>query len=326
MKTKMIVGSLAFAFLAFQACTKSDTTEVTSSTSSEATNLKAAVAEVTTTNAVAASSTDVQSLSVQSYTDTSVAKPIGGHHFGKGGGIGPVSFKIPHIDKNATVTVSDSVYPKTITIDYGTGSGDNHGHVKAGKIIITLSDTIINAGSVNTIVYQDFYVDSVKVEYTATLTNKGKNAAGNWVIESKSDQTITKNGEKSVQANQESIEWLSGFGTSDKSDDVFYKSGSGSVTINDTATFVRTITTPLLYDASCRYIKSGVIELTRNGTLTVIDYGTGDCDSSATVTTNGTTETIDLNTYGFNAGGKFDGACPGFGKGDKQRGKGHGKH
>jgi len=322
MKIRIIVGLLAIAFFAFQACSKSDSSDSSSSTSSVATNLKAAVADVTTTDAVTTSSVDVQSVSVESYTDSSSVKPIGGRHFGKDGGIGPISFKIPHIDANATVTVSDTVYPKTITIDYGTGSTDKRGHVKSGKIIITLSDTIINAGSVNTIVYQDFYVDSVKIEYTATLTNDGKNAAGNWVIQSKSEQTVTKNSENSVQKNTETIEWLSGFGTTDKSDDVFYKSGSGSVVINDTATFIRTITTPLLFDASCRYIKSGVVELTRNGTVTTIDYGTGDCDTTATVTTNGVSETINLNSHDFNAGSDFEKVCPGFGNG-----KGHGnKH
>lgn len=319
MKIKFIVGTLAIVFVAFQGCSKSDITDNASTNSSEATNLKAAVAEVTTTDAEVSSNADVQSLSVESYTGKTQAQRL---HLGLSGLGEAFHFKVPHIDSTVIVTVSDTVFPKTITIDYGTGAVDKRGHFKQGKIIISLSDSITHAGAVYSIVYQNFYIDSVQINYNATLTNKGLNASNQWVIESNSEQSYTKNGESSVKKNQETITWVAGFATTDKNDDVYYKSGSGSVVINDTATYSRVITTPLLYDASCKYIKSGVVELTRNGTITTIDYGSGECDNEATVTTNGVSETIYLNSHCYKGGSEFEKICSGFGEG---KGDGNGK-
>jgi hypothetical protein len=160
-------------------------------------------------------------------------------------------------------------------------------------------------------------MDSIKIDLIASLKNLGKNADGNWVIEKRYTQTITKNGETYKRSNIGTIEWISGFETTDKTDNVYYVSGSGSVVLNDSATYIKTITTPLLFDAGCEFIKSGVIELNRNGSISVINYGDGTCDNVATVTTDGTTEEINLHSNKFKAGGKFGKHCHGFGYGRK---------
>jgi hypothetical protein len=185
--------------------------------------------------------------------------------------------------------------------------------------IINLSDTITNEGAVQTIEYQDFYIDSIKVDLSATLKNLGKDTSGNWVIEKTYIQTISKEDEIAVRKNTETQVWVSGFETSDKSDDVYYLSGSGSIVINDTASYTKTITSPLLYDASCGYIISGTVELNRNGNVTTIDFGDGTCDDKAIVTTNGTTEEINLHSNKFNHGDHFNNHCPGFGEKHKGR-------
>ena len=314
MKRKLILGSLAIAVIGFQSCQKMGSSN--SGSGNLSANLSAAVAEVVTTKATEASSTDIQSVSVEKFNGLTSAIPFGGSMMGGDlFGMGPVKFGIPHIDSCATVTVSSSTYPKEIVIDYGTGCTDPMGHVKKGKIVIDLSDTITAAGAVQTITFQNFYIDSMQIEYAASLKNLGQDSTGHWVIEKKSDKTVTKNGEKVVESNTESDEWVSGFGTTDKSDDVFYESGSGSITVNDTAKFTRTITKPLLIDRSCEFITSGTVVLTRNSSTVTIDYGDGTCDNKATVTTNGTTEEIELHGGMFMAGGEFGKHCDGFGEG-----------
>jgi len=315
MKNKLILGSLVFAVLGIQSCQKSNNAD--SNGGNLSANLSAAVAEVVTAKATELSSEDVQSVSVEKFNGMTSAFPVDGFKSGPGGlfGFGPVKFGIPHIDNCATVTVSSSTFPKEITIDYGTACADKRGHIKQGKIIIDLSDTITNAGAVQTITYQNFFIDSMQVQFSASLKNLGQNTSGHWVIEKKSDKTFTKNGEKVVESNSESDEWVNGFGTTDKSDDVFYESGSGSITVNDTAKFSRTITKPLTIDRSCEFITSGTVELTRNGNTVTIDYGDGTCDNKATVTTNGTTEDIELRGGQFREGGEFGKHCGGFGRG-----------
>jgi hypothetical protein len=93
-------------------------------------------------------------------------------------------------------------------------------------------------------------------------------------------------------------------------DDVYYKSGAGSLTINDSISFSRKITKPILYDRSCEYeLLSGTDELYRKGKTIIVDYGEGGCDSVATVTANGVTEEISLHSNKYK-GGKFEKYCP----------------
>jgi hypothetical protein len=136
------------------------------------------------------------------------------------------------------------------------------------------------------------------------------------VVEKQYSQTITRGNLVCVRENKEKQEWTAGFDTRDKSDNIYFLSGIGSVTINDTASYTKTITSPLLFNASCDYISKGVVELTKNGTTATIDYGDGTCDNKATVTINGTTEEINLHSFRFPGGGRFEKHFHGFGKKD----------
>jgi len=272
-------------------------------------NLKAAVSEVISTNADFIGTQDIHSTSIDLYNglDGAILDKTLKHG-------GPKHFKIPHLNSCATVTVSDSVYPKEIIIDYGTDCSDKHHHTISGKIIINISDTLTKAGAIKTVLFQDFYIDSMKVEYNASYKNMGQNADGNWVIENTSEQSIHLEDSTVIsKINNETITWVDGYGTTDKEDDKYYKEGSGSISINDSLTYSRTITTPLLYDKSCDFIVSGVVELYKKGNTVVIDYGDGTCDNIATVTTNGETEEISLKSNEFKGNGKFRKQCNGFG-------------
>lgn len=319
MRKKLIFGSMVILMAGFFACQKSGNFNNESSLS---TNLYTATAEIVGNQVVKTLSATEQSISVEKFDGMSASYLLdaSGSHidFGIHGwdmhGMGPLKFGVPHIDSCVNVTVSGSGYPREIVIEYLEGCS-THRHDKHGKVIINLSDTITNEGAIQTITYQDLYIDSIKVDLTASLENKGKNGSGNWVIEKKYTQTITKNDETFVRTNQELIEWVTGFETTDRDDNIYYISGSGSVVLNDTASYSKTITTPLLFDASCEYIKSGVVELTRNGNVSVIDYGDGTCDDVATVTSNGVTEEINLHSNRFKEGGRFGKHCHGFGHG-----------
>jgi hypothetical protein len=314
----MILGSALLMIAGIFSCQKSGNV---SNQSMTATNLYTATAELVGNAITKSTTTDEHSVAVEKYDGTSpafLAAPDGSHlgvdFHGWDMHMGSLCFGVPHIDSCVTVTVSGSSYPKEIVVEFLQGCS-MHRHDRHGKIIIDLSDTITNAGAMQTITYQDFYIDTVKVDMSATLENKGKNESGNWVIEKNSTQTMNRNGETVKRTNNETFEWISGFETADRSDNVYNISGTGSVSVNDTARYSKVITTPLLFDASCDFIKSGVIELTRNGNTSVIDFGDGTCDDKATITTNGTTEEINLHTNRFRDGGEFRKHCDGFGHG-----------
>jgi hypothetical protein len=284
MRRVFFAGLLPLLVICFQSCEKSETTGNTDTVSLE-NNLKAAVTEIVSTSVNTTSLQDVRGM-----------------------------FMMPHISDCATVTASDSIYPKVITIDYGTGCDEHHHHSVSGKIIISISDSLNHIGANKTITSEGLYIDSAKVELNASITNLGLNADGNWIMLYISNQKVTLNDTTILtQMGTDTLTWVSGFETPDKSDDVYYKTGSGTISINDSLTYSRTITKALLYDRSCEYILSGTVELYKNGSTVVIDYGDGTCDQVATVTTDGTTEEINLPDHSFDKHGRFGKHCHGFG-------------
>jgi hypothetical protein len=315
MRKYIVLGLMIVAILCLPFCQKTDSSSSSSVQSgSLETNLKAAVSSILTTDANVSSDEDLQSIYVENFdeltssSDSSSSDTTShGHHKHRHHSLyGPAIFDVPTVSSCATVTVSSSTYPKTITLDYGTGCTNSRGQFKQGKIVIEMSDSLVVAGAVKTITYVDFYVDSVKIDLTAVIKNLGTNSDGNWVLTSSYSQTTTTlDSDVITEANADTIVWTSGYETTDKSDDIYYRSGYGSTVVNDTLSYSRNITTPLLIDKSCDYIKSGVVVLTVDSDTIIIDYGDGTCDDTATVTTNGTTEEIDLDTYHFPSSGTF---------------------
>jgi hypothetical protein len=199
----------------------------------------------------------------------------------------------------ASITVSSDDFPKEITIDYGEGCVGKHGDLKTGIIVISMSDTMLNAGAVHEVVFYDVMIGDKSIERTKTMTNMGLNADGNWVLEGASTSTVTyEDGSSSSRESTQSKEWLSGFGTEEREDNVILISGSGSLVNSEGLEFSRSITVPLLVDRSCRYIKSGTILLEKDGEETIIDFGDGECDQWATVTKDGETKEVDLSKKG----------------------------
>ncbi|MDP4292590.1 MAG: hypothetical protein Q8908_16035 [Bacteroidota bacterium] len=325
MKSRIfLAGLIAIAIFGMQSCKKNDAgkTGLNASDANLTSNLTAAVAVTAATQLNKAGTADIQTLAVTNFDS------LREHHcpdfLGMNGRM--MRFNMPRISPCATVTVSGSTFPKTITIDYGTAcSTDGRGPKMTGQIIITISDSLKNAGSVKTITYQNFYIDSMKFDYSGSIKNLGKNANGQWVIANNYTQkSVGRNGDEVVENYADTLTWISGFTTADKSDDKYYRTGSGTTSVNDTLKFSRVITKPLLYDNSCGNITSGTIVLTKGSTTITTDFGDGTCDNVATVTTNGSTETINLSDFKFPEGGRFDKHHPG-GPGHGQMGPGMGE-
>lgn len=201
----------------------------------------------------------------------------------------------------ATVTVDSSTFPKQVTIDYGSDCETRGGMRKSGTIIITLSDSLNVPGASCTVEYTDLYVGKKLINLSGSITYEGLNESGNAVVNWESNATIIINDSvKIVRSFTHSKEWLSGYGTPEISDDIFLLTGNGEITINDTYEFSRVITDPLLFDRSCRFPLSGIVEITKDDESMTIDYGDGECDNIAVVTKDGESEEIELLSERFN--------------------------
>jgi hypothetical protein len=221
---------------------------------------------------------------------------MGGYHLFLGNGFPPC----------ATITVEGDVYPKTITVNYEEGCTGRMGLQKKGIITIYMTDTIINEGAEYTVTYDNLVMGQREISKTAHFTNLGQNDDGNWVIsyELTSTTTFEKNGEEYVIVRELSgeREWLDGFDTPQMTDDIFFLSGSGTITVNDEITFTKVIIEPLLIDRACRFPLSGIVEITRSDETMTIDFGTGECDNIAMVTKDGELEEIELEGGHFGSG------------------------
>lgn len=213
---------------------------------------------------------------------------------------GKSSFTDAVSDSCPAVTIdhpTDAVWPKTITVNYGAGCTGFYDQTRSGKIIIVVTGPRRTIGSKKTVTFDNFYFNGIKVEGTRVIENLGYNNNQDMVF------GVTLTGGKLTLPNGNTIErevkhqreWIAGFTSKNAWDDEVLITGTASgVNINDVV-YADTITTALHWKRACKFIVSGVVKISREGKDPVtLDYGTGDCDATATVTLNGESKDITL--------------------------------
>jgi len=198
---------------------------------------------------------------------------------------------------SVTVDHPDSTWwPKVITIDYGDTECEGfYGQTRKGKIIITITGRYRTPGSVKTVELENYYINGIHVEGTKTVTNNGRNNNGNltFTIELVNGKITTPDTIVITREFNRTREWVTGDDTWNRWDDVYFITGSASGTNFKEESYTRTILTALEWATSCRFIKSGSIEIqVGERSPIVIDYGDGVCDNKATVTKDGETREI----------------------------------
>jgi hypothetical protein len=201
-------------------------------------------------------------------------------------------------DSCPTVTLthpSDGVWPKTITVDYGTGCTGFYDNTRSGRIIINVTGPRLEKGSKKTVTFDNYFFNGIKVEGTKEFENIGYNENQHLVISVRltggklilPDETVI---ERSFQHQKE---WIAGLLTRNIWDDECLITGTANgVNVNGVA-YTDNIMTALHWKRVCRFIVSGVVKIEREGKdPIVVDYGTGECDAVATVTMGGETREI----------------------------------
>ncbi len=187
----------------------------------------------------------------------------------------------------------------TAIVDFGTGGITcKDGKVRKGKIKLVRIGNPLNQGSVRTITTDGYSVDGNSIEATRTVTFNGLQATNghpSWNISA--SYTITfADGSTASGTTTRLREWSEGSSTLDnRTDDVFIVSGTASGTKASGTSYEVEITTPLKIKVACHQIVSGVIKITPSGKAArTIDFGTGDCDGTATATIGKVTKTITI--------------------------------
>ncbi len=193
--------------------------------------------------------------------------------------------------------LTPGVWPKTITIDFGTGCTGLYDNTRSGKIIIEITGPRREEGSVKTVTFDNYYFNGIRVEGTHRVENMGYNTNLNLVfsVSLMNGKLTLPDGKTMEHSFQHQREWMAGMQTGNIWDDEFLVTGSGSgKTVNGVA-YTNTIMTALKWERACRFAVSGSVSVNVEGSdPVVIDYGNGDCDAVATAACNGEVKQFQL--------------------------------
>jgi len=187
------------------------------------------------------------------------------------------------------ITIDTIAIPHVMTIDFGTSCTGKDGRIRSGKILVSATSFKIFP-SVRVKTFENFVVDGRSIEGTVTKTIQRD--AVNFVRTA------------SIKENIQVINLAKGDTLSRITDIIRqYKKtqnltwGSVINTRPNGVVVTKTIaeTTPLLFEASCRHIVSGIASFENSkGRKWTIDYGDGTCDDKAVLTVNGKSKEITI--------------------------------
>jgi len=213
---------------------------------------------------------------------------------------GPIKSFLPSC---ATITTVLTNNTWTKTVDFGVeGCTLNNGNTVKGKMVVSFSNDFSSSTQTISYTFEGFYHNGRKLQGSKSIVRTIKETnilvTPHPVSTASIDLTITFDDGK-VYTRKGSLvkEMTSGYDTwFDWDDNVFVVTGSGSTTFPNGDTFSAEITTPLEFNVACRksIAVKGIVSITKNGASAIIDYGSGECDTLATVTKDGVTEEIDL--------------------------------
>lgn len=284
MKTKILFIASLVAFTFFTSCDSNDKSNdpATSSVTSD---------QVATDAKIDATIDDVSTIIDDQYTmRQSITSKTGTH---------PKSM-LPSCALT-TWTYVDGIF--TGSIDFGTeGCALENGNILKGKITLSFSGNFTSPEQTISYTFDNFYHNGKKIQGSKTITRTQESTelleAIHPVYTCTIDMTITFEDETVYsRIGNNTREYIEGFDTIDDCyDNVFLVTGTQTTNKPNGDTWQSTIKTPLRYESACKkpFPVSGTISKVKNGVETLVDYGNGECDNLATITTDGVTTPIEL--------------------------------
>ena len=199
-----------------------------------------------------------------------------------------------------------NIFPVTLTINYGEGCTTDRGREITGKVITTFSDRIRKEGATRTIEFEDFSINGFKITGTKTITNNGVNDEGkfSYTVTLRNGTVTTPAGKVIEHQFTRTRTWVEGMDTNFANDgragildDVWEITGAMEGVNRNGVAYKARVTTPLRREVDCRWLTSGVLEVTSDkhpGITVSIDYGDGSCDNDAVASAGDRTRDIKL--------------------------------
>ena len=195
----------------------------------------------------------------------------------------PGQFKLGQCYEFNVDDVTIDKWPKTLTLNFGTGCTGTDGRVRAGKVIMTISNYIMKPGTTITITLDGYSVNLVQLKGTKVITNQSSGTT--FKYSTKVTGGVIKLDTLTFGYSCEKvITQVEGSNTPFVTEDDSY-SGTGTASLTYPGGTIVTYTTkePLIKALKCAWIGKGKADVTFDQVTATIDYGAGICDDSATV-------------------------------------------
>jgi hypothetical protein len=185
-------------------------------------------------------------------------------------------------------------FPKTVTLDYGTGCTDDEGRARSGKMTLDVGkfweqNSVIKANFIN------FTEDRTKLNGSYNITNSNTLGTQNLTFVADNIVYTDENGQTTAYTIRQTHKQIEGTRTPlNPRDDVYEVTSFMTSTMPDGTKSNWESTTPLVKANNCRWIQKGKVTVKMNNETSVLDYGNGTCDDDATITTNGVVRNIKL--------------------------------
>lgn len=207
-----------------------------------------------------------------------------------------ISDYLPDCVTITTVVTSTS---KEKTIDFGEGCELPNGNFLSGIIHLGYLKDMELATKTLSMSLENFTFNGVSVEGNASIVRMRSNENGNPQADAElSFEGSWPEGTSTSFTVNRTREWIEGFGSGFWADNVFLVSGKGTYTGKLGNIFTKETIVPLRRELSCRFIVSGILEITQNEVTASLDFGDGSCDAKGILThANGESEEIFLRRF-----------------------------
>jgi len=210
-----------------------------------------------------------------------------------------VSFRSDFLPDCVTITtiVTDKSIEKTI--DFGDGCELRDGNVLSGIILLSYSKDMEAVTKTLNVSLENFTFNRVSIEGEASIGRTRVNDNGNPQSLAEADFNAEwPEGETLAYSANRTREWIEGYGSGIWEDNVFLISGQAKYEGKLGNVFTKSTIEPLRREMSCRFIVSGILEISRNDAKASLNFGDGSCDATGIFTyPDGTTKEISLRRF-----------------------------
>ncbi len=208
-------------------------------------------------------------------------------------------YRSDYLPDCVTITTVITNTTREKTIDFGDGCELPNGNVLSGIIYLSYEKDMELAMKTIALSLENFTFNGVAVEGSASIVRMRSNGNGNPQSDANASFSGTwPDGSTASFTGNRTREWIEGFGSGFWGDNVFLISGQSTYTGRLGNVFSKETISPLRRELACRFIVSGVLQISRNDLTASLDFGDGSCDAKGLLTyPNGETEEIFLRRF-----------------------------